>query len=221
MKTTSKHRGICDPKGRKELILNTLRQRSPTSSCWLDEANITRDQWRTARNLRRAAGLDHADWPLTLHRPGELLCFPYRLMEHIRTEHHGEVYNLEDMDSGMTYEVKIYTLRGVDPRQRKNRVNNLKISTAQSSFVRSFDYGAQKYCLFQHPEPSILIPSPQPKAVDPAKTREYKTAFPELPQREVPKVYPHESRISQGKANSPKSAVQSDPYPCESETPKC
>lgn len=141
-------------------------------------------------------------------------------MEHIRTEHHGEVYNLEDMDSGMTYEVKIYTLRGVDPRQRKNRVNNLKTSTSQSSFVRSFDYGGHKYCLFQHPEPRIFLPPPQLKAVDPAKGREYKAAFPELPQREVPKICPHESRTSQSKTDFPNSAIQSDSYPCKSVTPK-
>jgi hypothetical protein len=101
-------------------------------------------------------------------------------MKHLRTEPHGEVYVLEDVDSGISYEAKVFILRGIHPSQRKRRVDNLKRMTALPSFILSFDYGGKKYCLFEPTEPEVTTPPAKLGAIGRRNTSEYRTAFPEL-----------------------------------------
>ena len=55
--------------------------------------------------------------------------------------------------------------------------------TALPSFVRSFDFGARKYCLFEHnTTDDFSIPS-KLGAIGRVNTPEYETAFPKLPAR--------------------------------------
>jgi len=102
-------------------------------------------------------------------------------MGHLRTEPHGEVYNIEDLDSGVSYQAKVYILRGIDRNQRKRRVENPKRVTAQPSFVRSFDYGGKKYCLLEHQRKTKLTLAPKLGAIGRLNSLEYKAAFPPLP----------------------------------------
>lgn len=152
-----------------------------TSPSWLEEANNIRSQWHTTRSLRKTAGLEQSDWPLILHRSGEMIRYPYRLIKHLRTEPHGEVYVLEDLDSGKSYEAKVYTLRGIHLSQRKRRVDNLKRMTALPSFVLSFEYGGRKYCLFEPMEEEMATPPAKLGAFGRRNTPEYRKAFPKLP----------------------------------------
>ncbi|KAE8444112.1 hypothetical protein EG329_000894 [Mollisiaceae sp. DMI_Dod_QoI] len=167
------------------------------SLSWLIEANNIRSKRHMDRAITGRAEL--ANLPFILHRSGEILIYPYRLTKHIRTEHHGEVYDLEDLDSGIIYEAKVYTLRGIHPSQRKRRVDNLKRVTALPSFVHSFDYGGQKYCLFRHYDPETTCLSPRLGAIGRLNTPEYKAAFPELPPSTVPTVVKKRKDVAMSK----------------------
>jgi hypothetical protein len=67
-----------------------------------------------------------ADVGLACHFVGEVLGRSFRLMAHIRSEPHGEVYTTEDLSGVKIYEAKAYILRGIHPSQGKHPVENLK-----------------------------------------------------------------------------------------------
>lgn len=131
--------------------------------------------------VTRATLVRHENLALTLYYPGKILCYPYRLMEHIRTEPHGVVHHMEDLETGMIYEVKIYVLGGIHPNLKKHRVDNLKKLSALPSFVYSFDVGGEKYCLSLPNKPASITSRQKLGAIGRHNTPEYVAAFPKLP----------------------------------------
>ena len=72
----------------------------------------------------------------------------FRILRHLRTETHGEVYAIESL-SGARYQAKAYTLRGVSLSQRRRRTDNLKKLTESAGFVLSLKQNGKKYCIYQ------------------------------------------------------------------------
>jgi hypothetical protein len=173
-----------------------LRSTSPVNRItardlpWLSETDRSRDFHRGAIDN----GL------VEFHYVGEILkyeCKYYRVLQHLRTETHGEVYSLEELDSGLKYEVKVYVLRGTPPNKRNRKVKDLKSATMSPLFMFSFDANAKKYCVFLPTENSGESPDgslgssakvgrkkPQISTINRRNTPQYDTAFPPLPSME-------------------------------------
>lgn len=124
-----------------------LRSKSPVNRItardlpWLSETDRSRDFHR--------GEIDNG--LVKFHYVGEILkyeCQYYRILQHLSTETHGEVYSLEDLDSGLKYETKVYVLRGIPPNERSRKVKDLKSITMSPLFMFSFDANAKKYCVF-------------------------------------------------------------------------
>jgi hypothetical protein len=144
---------------------------------------------------------------------GEILkyeCSYYRVLRHIRTDLHASVYSLEELDSGLKYELRVYTLRGISKSERAKRVKNLKWATSNPLFMFSFDTNEKKYCVFLPEEDEVEVKpvssEPDIKTMNRNNTPEYNAHFPPLPSKseETPKEY----RRSQKRARHGKLEVQ-------------
>jgi hypothetical protein len=126
--------------------------------------------------------------PIAMYFPGEILLYPFRLLSHLRSESHHEVYALDSLTTNLFYEAKVYTLRGIHLNQRKRRVENLKRMTALPSFISSFDWNGKKYCVFEPGVERRLGVERNAKLVVIGRrnTKEYEDAFPALPKKFQP-----------------------------------
>ena len=122
--------------------------------------------------------------PFKLYHVGDIFYSPYALLQftaHIRTETHCEVYALKNVEWGLTYEAKIYSLRDIHPKLRKRRVENLKKSTDSDSFLYSFDFSYRKVCIFLPSDQATNVSQCILGAIGRRNTPEYNAAFPPLP----------------------------------------
>ncbi|KAH6672195.1 hypothetical protein B0J14DRAFT_563834 [Halenospora varia] len=100
-------------------------------------------------NPTNCNSFDDETSPITMYYPGEVLLCPCRLLSHLRSEPHHEVYAVASLTTNFLFEAKVYTLRGIHPNQRKRHINNLKSMAGSKPFLTSFDWNGKKYCLFK------------------------------------------------------------------------
>jgi hypothetical protein len=132
-------------------------------------------------NARLTSPKGTADVGLAFHFTGEVLGTDFRLLSHLRSEAHGEVYSASDLSGVQKYEVKAYVLGGIYPNQRKHRLDNLKKLTSRANFVLSLDQNNVKYCIFNVVERKVENVKLKLGAIGRRNTSEWKAAFPELP----------------------------------------
>jgi hypothetical protein len=171
-------------------VINTSKSRQrkslelPSPSLEDDTQSI---QQQTSLNMPTQPS-DDTSQTLNLHYQGHILLYPYRLLKHLRSETHHEVYTADSLSTGCKFEVKVYTLRGIHPNQRRRRVENLKKTTALPSFVTSFDCKRKKYAVFlaEHDCKGTETRKLKLGAIGRRNTKEYEEAFPKLPEPSGP-----------------------------------
>jgi hypothetical protein len=154
----------------------------------LNSLEVYRYQAETRQTYLSTTSSAHTAPPITLHHLGSILVSPYGLLQlqsHIHTSPHFSAYILRDLNTSLQYETKIYTLRGLHPKQRKRRVENLKIATDAPSFLYSFDFDGKKYCVFVPSEPETESGITKLGIVGRRNVLKFNAMFPELPRCEM------------------------------------
>lgn len=119
---------------------------------------------------------------------GAILGASFRLLGLERSESHGDVYLVEELNhSDNRYEAKAYLLRGLPKKLYDYRIRNLKKLSSKPSFVCSINQYGKKFIVNERPRTVVASATPSPLkglklgAMGRRGSPEFQEAFPELP----------------------------------------